>query len=155
MRAYLHGLWDLSREIYTRNAKENASQTARHSVSDYSFSHYLFGKMYQEGRHVERDDSVAYYWIRMAAEHGCAIAQYELGDIYQRGAGVYADRIAAYAWYTVAAIGGIANSARCREMLSEQMGADEKCAAQRMVTELQEKIATATHQQISPYTMEA
>ena len=87
MRAYLHGLLDLTREIYTRNKRGNTSQIARQSVSDYSFSHYLFGKMYQEGRHVERDDSVAYYWIRMAAEHGCAIAQYELGDIYQRGGG--------------------------------------------------------------------
>ena len=40
-------------------------------------------------------------------------------------------------------------------MLSKQMSADEQRTAQRLVTELQEKIAAATHQQISPYTMEA
>ena len=155
MRAYLHGLLDLSREFCTRNQRENVPQAARQSVYDNSLSHYLFGKMYQEGRHVERNDGVAYYWIRLAAEHGCAMAQYELGDIYREGAGVHADRIAACAWYTVAAIRGIAGSARRREMLSDQMSADEQRAAQRMVTELQERIAIATHQQISRYTMEA
>lgn len=57
---------------------------------------------YRLGAGVERDDGLAAYWYRKAADQGLADAQYQLGLMYELGIGVSADPDEAERWYALA-----------------------------------------------------
>jgi hypothetical protein len=68
------------------------------------------GRIYQAGKQVEADPSVAVEWIRKAAEQGNAEAESLMGFAYEHGEGVEADFLTALDWHKKAAKQGIVAS---------------------------------------------
>jgi hypothetical protein len=48
---------------------------------------------------IPQDYAEAAYWYRLAAEQGCADAQYELAYLFEHGLGVPLDYAEAAHWY--------------------------------------------------------
>ena len=71
-------------------------------TSDHGYAQYFLGRMYADGRGVEKSPEEAAKWFRKAAEKGVKEAQFHLGGLYERGEGVPQDYEYAYAWYSVA-----------------------------------------------------
>jgi TPR repeat protein len=71
-------------------------------TSDHGYAQYFLGRMYADGRGVEKSAQEAAKWFRKAAEKGVKEAQFHLGGLYERGEGVPQDYEYAYAWFTVA-----------------------------------------------------
>ena len=69
---------------------------------------YSLGVTYRDGQLLDKDDTEAAKWIRMAAEQGHASAQSDLGVMYMGGAGVTQDYAEALKWTRMAADQGIA-----------------------------------------------
>ncbi len=61
------------------------------------------GKCYYEGNGVEKDVTLALYWLRLAAEQGNGEAQCDVGIFYEFGEGVEMDYGEAVKWYRLAA----------------------------------------------------
>ena len=70
----------------------------------------FLGRMYEEGRGVEKDVAQAVLWYRKAAELGNATAQGNLGWMYRAGHGVQKDDAQAMLWYRKAAEQGDARA---------------------------------------------
>src|SRR3989304_3876048 len=68
------------------------------------------GVMYDYGRGVPQDTSIALKWYRSAAEHGIPEAQHNLGLMYQKAQGVPQNYSEAAKWYRRAAEQGMADS---------------------------------------------
>ena len=64
---------------------------------------YLFGRCFETGVGVEKDEAEAVKWYREAAEQGLANAQFNLGLCSARGDGVEMDAAEAVKWYRRAA----------------------------------------------------
>ena len=76
---------------------------------------------------------------RMAAEQGDAFAQEALAVQYRIGAGVPRDYVAAYAWMNVAAVRS-ETAVTLRNMLADELTADELIEANRLAREIWERI---------------
>ena len=61
------------------------------------------GFMYQYGRGVPQNHTLAVYWYRRGAEQGNAVAQHLLGLMYDKGQGVLTDHVLAHMWLSLAA----------------------------------------------------
>jgi TPR repeat protein len=61
------------------------------------------GFMYQYGRGVPQNYSLAYYWYRRGAEQGDPAAQHLLGLLYDKGQGTPTDHVLAHMWLSLAA----------------------------------------------------
>jgi TPR repeat protein len=61
------------------------------------------GFMYEHGRGVPQDYSLAVYWYTCAAAQGYSTAQYLLGLMYDKGLGVVRSDVLAYMWFNLAA----------------------------------------------------
>jgi TPR repeat protein len=61
------------------------------------------GFMYQYGRGVPQNYTLAYYWYRRGAEQGNATAQHLLGLLYDKGQGTPTDHVLAHMWLSLAA----------------------------------------------------
>jgi TPR repeat protein len=61
------------------------------------------GFMYQYGRGVPQNHTLAVYWYRRGAEQGNAVAQHLLGLMYDKGQGVITDHVLAHMWLSLAA----------------------------------------------------
>jgi TPR repeat protein len=61
------------------------------------------GFMYQYGRGVPQNYTLAYYWYRRGAEQGNAAAQHQLGLLYDKGQGTPTDHVLAHMWLSLAA----------------------------------------------------
>lgn len=61
------------------------------------------GFMYQYGRGVPQNYTLAYYWYRRGAEQGNAAAQHSLGLLYDKGQGTPTDHVLAHMWLSLAA----------------------------------------------------
>ena len=72
-------------------------------TSDHGYAQYFLGRMYADGRGVQKSPEDAAKWFRKAAEKGVKEAQFHLGGLYERGEGVPQDYEYAFAWFTVAA----------------------------------------------------
>ena len=109
--------------------------------------------MYHSGQGVPRNDIEAAKWYRRAASQGSWLAQYNLGLMYRKGEGVRQDFVSAYVWLNVAAVrqevrlaeaeDGRWNAAKHRDDLSKQMTADQVAEAQRLSTELYNRIESS------------
>ena len=66
--------------------------------------------MYQQGLGVDQNFEEVVKWMRLAAEHGYALAQYRLGTIYHAGKNVEQDLKEAAKWYKLAAEQGNADA---------------------------------------------
>lgn len=78
-------------------------QMKSYAEEGYAEAQYYLGMMYDDGKGVERDATLAAEWYRRAAEHGIAAAQSNLGAMYETGDGVQTDYIQAEKWYRLAA----------------------------------------------------
>ncbi|MBL8038769.1 MAG: sel1 repeat family protein [Nitrospira sp.] len=64
---------------------------------------FYLGLMYEKGRGVRQDHSMALIWFLKAAAQGYAGPQNNLGLMYERGRGVRKDVVRALMWYIIAA----------------------------------------------------
>lgn len=60
---------------------------------------YQIGALYQTGRGVPQDNTLAFRWFLKAAQKGHAKAQYSLGTMFENGLGTTQDYQAAMEWY--------------------------------------------------------
>ncbi len=66
---------------------------------------YNLGTLYNSGRGVTKDLTMAASWYEKAARQGKALAQLAIGAMYRNGQGVEVDYPRAYMWLTMAASG--------------------------------------------------
>ncbi|MBW8889604.1 MAG: SEL1-like repeat protein [Fibrobacteres bacterium] len=64
---------------------------------------YKAGEMYENGKDVHRNDSIALKWYKRAADQGMAEAQYKVGMMYRWGKGTKKSSYAAAHWIQSAA----------------------------------------------------
>lgn len=69
---------------------------------------FALATLYQQGRGVAQDDTLATAWFRRAAEQGSVPAQFNLGNAYKHGRGVEASDREAFRWWLKAAEAGLA-----------------------------------------------
>lgn len=69
------------------------------AMSGDAGSQMFLGLCYQEGKQVEKNDSLAVYWFEKSARQGLAEAQVMLGNCYREGIWVQKDSVKAYELY--------------------------------------------------------
>ena len=87
------------------------------------------GVMYANGRGVSQDDAVAFEWFEGAAAQGNVFAQNNLGIMYANGRGVEQDYVSAHKWLNLAGAGGYGRARELRDILAEEMSAEDLQAA--------------------------
>jgi localization factor PodJL len=90
---------------------------------------------YAEGSGTPKDLAQAAQWFSRAASLGLADSQFNLAVLYERGMGVQQSLIDAYKWYAIAAAQGDTESKARLDVLSTQLNADERAAAQKAASE--------------------
>ncbi len=111
-------------------------------TSNHAYAQYFLGRMYEEGRGVERNPETAAKWYRKAAEKGVPDAQFRLAGCYERGAGVPQDMEYAYGWYSVAAHLGNAKASAGMKTTAAQLSTTEQKAANELAQDLIQKYGT-------------
>ena len=104
---------DLQKGLDAYNAEEYAtafSILTPFAEAGDADAQYMLGKMYYNGKGVDKDDAEAEKWYRLASEQGYAAAQYGLGRMYKSGNGVEKDITEAVKWYILAAEAGNADA---------------------------------------------
>ncbi len=86
---------------------------------------YSLAGLYEEGRGVKKDQTLAAKWHQLAAERGEAVAQFNLGQRYELGLGVKADLIEAFKWLRLASKNGIEDATEMIERLRKKMTKDQ------------------------------
>ena len=82
--------------------------------------------MYAKGITMEKNETEAIHWYRLAAEHGHLNSQYNLGVIYAKGRGVPQDYAEALRWYLKCAEQGDATAQHTVAMMYQKgIGADK------------------------------
>lgn len=70
------------------------------AAQDHKMSYLVLSQVYEDGSNgVEKDEKVAAYWYRKAADNGSAFAQWQLAQILQKGRGVDQNDVEARLWY--------------------------------------------------------
>jgi len=80
---------------------------------------------------VERDESMAAWWVSRAAEQGNAGAQFHLGSRYVHGVGVERNEFDAFFWLDLAAKGGNDEAIAARTLIASQIAPDELAEIER------------------------
>lgn len=62
--------------------------------------------MYRNGEGVEKNDQLAFQWMKKSAEKGDSVAQDNLGVFYRDGIGTEVDAAAAVSWFRKSAVQG-------------------------------------------------
>jgi TPR repeat protein len=75
-----------------------AALLARMANSGNAEAQYQLASLYRSGRGVPLDETLAFKWMKAAAEHGHARAQFNLGAMYLAGRGVGRDIGQARTW---------------------------------------------------------
>ena len=88
------------------------------------------GQMYEEGRGVKQDYSLAAAWYRKAAEHvpdlgGAGQGRNNLGLLYMQGLGVPRDFVRAYMWILLAGTEGNLRQAKTKMTSSQVFQAEQ------------------------------
>ncbi len=97
------------------------------------------GQCYSSGKDLPKDDALAAFWFRKAAEQGDERAQYNLGISYYNGEGVAKDMIEAYAYLNLAS----ASDEFAKEglvFLEKKLSMKEIAAGQKRARELQKAV---------------
>ncbi|SOB75694.1 hypothetical protein SAMN04488490_1327 [Marinobacter sp. LV10R510-11A] len=63
----------------------------------------LLAMRYLRGRGVPKDETIAFYWMQLAAQQNFALAHRSLGELYENGSGIAQDITLAAHWYRLAA----------------------------------------------------
>ena len=91
--------------IHTARASEPDSLQKQAEQGDIE-AQGMLGFMYDYGIGIQKDDTEAARWYRMAAEQGHTDAQFNLGFEYATGKGVPQDYVRAFAWWNILAVQG-------------------------------------------------
>ena len=94
---------------------------------------YEQGLMYEKGRDLPQDFSLAAYWYRQAAKQGIADAQYRLGKLYMVGWGIQRDNVEAYVWLSLAAADKVEAAKPIVDYLGSVMTPEQLSKAKRKV----------------------
>ena len=104
------------------------------------------GLMYWMGEGVPKDEELAAFWYRRAANQGEPFAQFSLGSMYEGGeGGLPKDRIEAYKWLNLSAASnwqGSALAAAARDILADQLKREQIIEAQRRTREWKPRLET-------------
>ena len=84
-------------------ASEDFADLERKAASGDAAALFALGDMYERGDSLTHDMTVAVAYMRLAAEHGSAMAQYRLGLVQAVGLGVEANVTEGYKWLSLAA----------------------------------------------------
>jgi hypothetical protein len=90
------------------------------------------GKLFRNGRGVERNDKQAVHWWRKAAEQSVGDAQAALGYMYVFGYGVDRDQETAYAWLLLAEKNGTKSGTDTRLSIETELTAAQIADAQKL-----------------------
>ena len=110
------------------------------AVQGQALAQNNLGGMYHLGTGVPKDDAKAAEWWQKAAVQGEAHAQFRLGMMYLDGKGIPQDDVRAYAWFNLAVAQGDSDAAKWRAEAEGRMTAEQKAQAQKLATELFEKM---------------
>lgn len=105
-------------------------------TADHAYAQYFLGRMYADGRGVEKSSEEAAKWFRKAAEKGVQEAQVRLAGFYEHGEGVPKDLEYAYGWYSVAAHLGSAKAGAARDLAAGQLPPASLKEAQALAADL-------------------
>ena len=122
-------------------------------TSNHAYAQYFLGRMYSEGRGVEKNAAEGAKWYRKAAEKGVQDAQFRLGGLYERGEGVPQDMEYAYAWYSVSAHIGNVKADAAMQAAAAKLAPAERQSATLLSTDLIQKYGTvpdSTSQALGP-----
>jgi len=108
-------------------------------TADHAYAQYFLGRLYADGRGVEKSPEEAAKWFRKAAEKGVQEAQFRLAGAYERGEGVPKDLEYAYGWYSVAANLGSAKAGVSRPSAAGQLSPDSLKEARALAADLTAK----------------
>ena len=98
---------------------------------DHSLAQFNLAQMYAKGQGVARNEGEAVMWMRKAADHGDAGAQFELGTRCHRSSvssleGDAAEfRIESYKWFHLAAAQGYNRAGAACERVNLDMSSEE------------------------------
>ncbi len=123
-------------------ASEDLAELERKAADGDAAALFALGDMHERGDGVAHDMAMAAAYMRLAAEHGSAAAQYRLGLVQAAELGVAANVTEGYKWLSLAAaVGGDEKSAllaaALRARLAARMTPAELEAAQAEVSDLQ------------------
>jgi len=122
---YLHGMAvPVEKDAGPRLIKASAEQGHLPAQSELA-------RMYRTGDGVEQDFEKMMHWYERAAEQGDVGAQLFVADGYAYGLGVPQNAVEAYKWYEIAIQYWGPLAVRAREVVAENMTADEIAEAVR------------------------
>ena len=105
-------------------ASEDVADLERKAAGGDAAALFALGDMYERGDGVAHDMAMAAAYMRLAAEHGSAVAQYRLGLVQAVGLGVEANVTEGYKWLSLAAaVGGEDKSALLAAALRAKLAA--------------------------------
>ncbi len=105
-------------------ASEDFADLERKAAGGDAAALFALGDMYERGDGVAHDMAMAAAYMRLAAEHGSAVAQYRLGLVQAVGLGVEANVTESYKWLSLAAVvGGEEKSALLAAALRAKLAA--------------------------------
>ena len=87
--------WEESAEILLIDARHGIARAQR-----------LLAIRYLRGRGVSKNEAVAFYWMKLAAQQNFSMAERSLGELYENGFGIAPDISRASHWYRLAALQG-------------------------------------------------
>lgn len=111
-------------------------------TSNHAYAQYFLGRMYSEGRGVEKNAGEGAKWYRKAAEKGVQDAQFRLGGLYEAGEGVPQDMEYAFAWYSVSAHIGNVKAEAAMQAAAAKLSAEEMKSANLLSADLIQKYGT-------------
>jgi TPR repeat protein len=94
------------------------------------FAQFALGVMYDDGKGMAQDFSLAFKWYMRAAEQGLVDAQHMVGKFYSTGRGRPQNIYKAYIWFNLAAAGGYPTSATSRDTMAGQLSKSSRVKAQ-------------------------
>ena len=114
---------------------EAAKWYRKAAEQDYAQAQFNLGICYQDGLGVPVDAVQKMKWFRKAAEHNLVEAQNNLADCYANGKGVPKDLVESYKWYNLASAQGNLVAKVWRDLIKNQMTADQIAEGQRRSSE--------------------
>ena len=99
----LTGCTSVFGQDYSKKSVKELFSLAEQSDAE---AQYSLGVRYENGRGVRKNQQKAFWWWRVAAEHGHPQAQYNLGQMYDKGHGVPQSSQLAVRWYRRSAAQG-------------------------------------------------
>jgi len=90
---------------------------------------FNLGVKYDFGQGVDKDQTHAVRWYRLAAAQGHGGAQFNLGGMYFEGLGVQRDLVRATMWFTLSAEAGVGGAAKNRAILARALSEEQQAQA--------------------------